>query len=105
ILATASGCWPRTAAPPAVPLRQVVLPDLSGVADSVKGQARALQNAVNAAVASPAATAAQRATAFADLGRLLLAAEWPGAAGTCFGNAELLAPGDARWPYYRGHAF
>ena len=39
------------------------------------------------------------------MGNLLLAAEYVDAAEPCYQNAQMLAPGDARWPYYLGHVY
>ena len=37
------------------------------------------------------------------MGKLLMAAQFRGAAEACFVNAEALNPRDYRWPYYLGH--
>ena len=47
----------------------------------------------------------RRGEAWGALGMLLLAADYPDAAGRCLRRAARAAPGDFRWPYYLGHAF
>jgi hypothetical protein len=42
------------------------------------------------------ASAAERATAYGDMGKLFVATELYDAAERCFSNARLLAPGDMR---------
>jgi tetratricopeptide (TPR) repeat protein len=86
-------------------VRPIVMPDLSSVDESVREQAHLRETALRRTMASMTSTAADRANAYGELGKLLLAAEYGDPAETCFGNAELLAPFDARWPYYRGHAY
>ena len=85
------------AAPPLLP---VVLPDLSGMHQSVQEQLRD-------AYASLALTPRQgeRSQAYGELGKLLMAAKYPDVAERCFQNAQLLDPNDFRWPYYLGHLF
>ena len=45
----------------------------------------------------------EAAVAFGRLGMMLMAAEFFESALPCFRNAAVLAPGDARWPYYLAH--
>ncbi len=45
----------------------------------------------------------RRGEAHGALGMLLLAADYPDAAGRCLRDAARLAPGEFRWPYYLGH--
>jgi tetratricopeptide (TPR) repeat protein len=48
---------------------------------------------------------AELATAYGEMGMLLLAAEYLEAAEPCFLNAQALAPSEVRWPYYLGHLY
>ena len=45
------------------------------------------------------------AKAYGEMGKLLMAAEFGQAAEPCLLNAQMLAPGDMRWPYYLGHLY
>jgi tetratricopeptide (TPR) repeat protein len=47
----------------------------------------------------------QLADAHGELGKLLMAANYPEAAKPCFLDAQTLAPSDHRWPYYLGHLY
>ena len=85
----------RTAAEPA--LLPVELPDLGSMHASVQEQ---LREAFALLTASES-----RSQAYGDLGKLLLAGQYLGVAERCFRNAQMLAPDDARWPYYLAHVF
>jgi tetratricopeptide (TPR) repeat protein len=43
--------------------------------------------------------------AYGDMGKLLMAADYPDAAEPYFLNAQTLAPDDYRWPYYLAHLY
>jgi tetratricopeptide (TPR) repeat protein len=96
---------PRGAHPPpnGAVEQPVPLPDISRVAADVQTQLREQHAAMNRAVAQASAPAADRATAYGDMGKLFIATELYDAAERCFANARLLAPGDMRWPYYLAH--
>src|SRR5579864_8220542 len=79
------------------PLQQLTLPDLSRVEPSVRAQINASYHALQSKKSD--------ANAYGETGQLLLAAEYPDAAETCFLDAQALAPMDARWPYYLGHLY
>ena len=85
------------------------LPDLSRMHAATRSQLgdayRELEAAEPAGRAgSPAgASDPRRGEAHGALGMLLLAADYPDAAGRCLRNASRLAPGEFRWPYYLGH--
>jgi len=78
------------------------MPDVSSAAPTVQAQLRdsyaTLQQKVSAAL-----PAAERASAYGDLGRLFLATEYLDAAETCFLNAQTLDPNELRWPYFLAH--
>ena len=86
-------------------LAAVPFPDLSRTDDSVRNQIQERHAALARAQAQPAITPLELAREFGNTGRLFLAAELPAAAEACFVNAETLAPGDMRWPYYLGHVY
>jgi tetratricopeptide (TPR) repeat protein len=93
-----------TAASDAAVVEQPVpLPDVSGAAADVQAQLREQHAAMSRVVAQASAPAADRATAYGDMGKLFIATELYDAAARCFANARLLAPGDMRWPYYLAH--
>lgn len=83
--------------------QSVALPDLSGAAASVRRQARERHARLEAKLAEPRTPPAELADAFGDLGLMLMAAEYYGAAEACFSSAIELAPDAMRWPYYLGH--
>jgi tetratricopeptide (TPR) repeat protein len=101
--AAACGAPDPSAAPTAMP--PVVLPDVSQLAAPVQRQLRDHFAALTRTLAKPGATATERADAYGELGRLLLATKLGRAAEASFLNARALAPGDHRWPYYLGHVF
>lgn len=98
-----------TAAP--ATLLPIVLPDLSGMHESVQAQLREAYLSLRTispsgqadAVAAP--RRAERSEAYGLLGKLLMAAKYPDVAEGCLRNAQTLAPDDFRWPYYLGHLF
>jgi tetratricopeptide (TPR) repeat protein len=85
-------------------LTPIVLPELSGLAESVQRQIRERKRELDQTLARPGASRAEQAAAYGALGRLLMAAKFSDAAATCFSHAESLAPDDMRWAYYSGHA-
>ena len=87
-------------APAAV--QPVALPDISRADEAVQAQLREQHAKMTAAVAQPGAPAADRAAAYGEMGKLLIATEFYAAAERCFQNARALAPGDMRWPLLPG---
>ena len=85
------------------------MPDLSRMHAATRSQLGDAYRELEAAepagrTGSPAAASApRRGEAHGALGMLLLAADYPDAAGRCLRNATRLAPGEFRWPYYLGH--
>jgi tetratricopeptide (TPR) repeat protein len=91
--------------PPATgALREVSLPDLTGMSPSVQQQLRD-QAAELSRLAAAKAPPDQQATAFGEMGKLLLAVESFDGAEACFLNASELNPSDSRWDYYLGHVY
>jgi tetratricopeptide (TPR) repeat protein len=98
----------ETAATPAQTanaVRPVVLPDLSHAAQTVRDQVGAADATVRAMQQDPSGDRAALAGAYGALGNVLFAAEYFMAAEAPYLNAEALAPGDFRWPYYLGHLY
>ena len=84
-------------------LEPAALPDLARVSDSVREQVQARWRPVERLQGGGAAPAASAAETYGALGMVLMAAEFPNAAIPAFRNAQALAPGDVRWPYYLAH--
>jgi len=108
VLITAAACQQKEkgAAPAPVQsaaLQPVVLPDISSAEPSVQKQLREQYATTTRVVAQASAPAADRASAYGDMGKLLVATEFYDAAERCFANARQLAAGDMRWPYYLAH--
>jgi protein O-GlcNAc transferase len=80
------------------------LPDLAKLAPSAQTQIRDAHARVTSLVAARA-PAADRSAAFGELGRLLLAAQFPDAPEPCFLNAEALDGSDFRWPYFLAQVY
>ena len=92
--------------PPDQRLEPVSLPEVSQVSDSVREQVEARWRPVERLQgdgAAPDASDASAAETYGALGMVLMAAQFPNAAIPAFRNAQRLAPGDVRWPYYLAH--
>ena len=83
----------------------MALPDLSRLEESVQAQLRERYAALTEKQNNPATPAADLATEYGEMGKLLLAAEFRDPAEASLLNAQALAPGDMRWPYYLGHLY
>jgi tetratricopeptide (TPR) repeat protein len=90
--------------PPASTLLPLQLPELSTGQQAVRKQVEAQVLRLNALLDSDEASRGQRADAFGDLGKLLLAGGHAEAAVSALQNAQTLAPTNTLWPYYLGHA-
>ncbi len=86
-----------------VRLEPVALPDLLRVSDPVRDQVQARWRPVEHLQRDGATPTASAAETYGALGMVLMAAEFPNAALPAFRNAQALAPGDVRWPYYLAH--
>jgi tetratricopeptide (TPR) repeat protein len=89
--------------PGASALRAVVLPDLTRVDGSVREQMREREATLQAVLARPTATKAEKAAAFGGLAVLLHASEFYEAAEPAYLNAQDLAPAEPKWPYLLAH--
>ena len=96
-----SGCSPSKPSPTIQP---VALPDTSSAAEPVQKQIRERYQSLQAALERQAPPS-ELATAFGEMGKLFMAAEYYDAADTCLRNARQLAPNDMRWPYLLGHVY
>ena len=88
------------AADPPVPL---ALPDLSMMLEPVQQALRERFAALQAIDERTGASSRERAAAYGELGRYLLAAEFLDAAGDSFAHAADLDGEDMRWPYFLAH--
>jgi tetratricopeptide (TPR) repeat protein len=86
-------------------LRPVALPDLSRVSPSVRLQLTDQYGVLMAAMEKSTGSSPGLGAAYGEMGKLLMAAEFSGEAEPCYLNAQALAPGDPRWPYYLGHLY
>jgi tetratricopeptide (TPR) repeat protein len=86
-------------------LRPVALPDLSRIEESVQTQLRERYASLTTKQNDPTTRAGDLAAEYGAMGMLLLAAELRAPAEAALLDAETLAPGDMRWPYYLGHLY
>jgi len=84
-------------------LREVTLPDLTQMVAPVQGQIRAAHEAVLQELQASPPNPQALSAAYGNLGRMLLAADYPDSAQPCFVNARDLDARDYRWPYYLAH--
>jgi tetratricopeptide (TPR) repeat protein len=84
-------------------LKTISLPDLSLMEPQVQRQIQDQYAALTSKSGSAATPQDELAAEYGAMGKLLLSAESLGAAETCLQNAQTLAPGEPRWPYYLGH--
>jgi tetratricopeptide (TPR) repeat protein len=87
------------------PLRAVSLPNLANASAQVRDQLRRQYEELTKKTQNPNSRPAELATAYGEMGMLLMAAEYRDAAEACFLNAQSLAPEVLRWPYYLGHLY
>ena len=81
----------------------VALPDLGALDPTVRQRLSEAHATLTAEAARADASSVARADAWGELGMLFMSVRFGAEAGSCFENAERLAPADARWPYYLGH--
>lgn len=101
----APGPSTSTAPPRPAPLRNVALPDLSGVDASVQTQLGERYATLNEALKRPGATSAEKGAAFGAVGVLMHAGEYFDAAEPAYLNAQDLTPDEPRWPYFLAHLY
>jgi tetratricopeptide (TPR) repeat protein len=105
LASVAAACSSKPAAPARSELRRVVLPDLSHVAPSVQDQLREGYAVLTRSLETRDIRPADLGEAYGRMGMLLMAAEFRNEAEGAFLDAEALAPGQPRWPYYLGHLY
>ena len=84
-------------------LQTVALPDAGRLHPAVQRQLAEAYRSLLTVARDPAAAAHPRSEAYGELGKLFMAAEFLQHAERCFGNAQVLAPSEFRWPYYSAH--
>jgi tetratricopeptide (TPR) repeat protein len=101
-----SSTGPVTLKPPkGLELRPVLLPDVSQMEAPVRTQVLERAASLTATIERTATAAFELASAYGEMGKLMMAAEQVEAAEACFLNAQTLAPTDRRWPYYLGQLY
>lgn len=107
LVACTAGCGSHEPAEDSRPpvLREVALPDLSAMAESVRTQIGERHAALTALAADRATPAKPLGDTYGEVGNLLMAAGHHPSAEPYFLNAEMLLPGDVRWPYLLGHVY
>jgi tetratricopeptide (TPR) repeat protein len=105
LLLVASGCSPSRREPSRATLTPVVLPDLSRMERPVQEQMRQAYASLVKKRDDASTPEGVLASAFGEMGNLLLAAEYLDAAEPCYLNAQALSPDDMQWPYYLGHLY
>ena len=86
-------------------IQPILLPDLSHMDEPVRAQLREHYESLELTRERAATPTAELGDAYGEMGKLLMAAEALDAAEPCYLNAQLLAPSDARWPYYLAHLY
>lgn len=86
-------------------LRPTPLPDLSHMTAAVREQIRERYSSLTSAIEDPGTTNGELSDAYGEMGTLLMAALFVDAPEPFYLNAQALAPGDRRWPYYLGHLY
>ena len=102
---SSAGARPTPAAPEGRPLLPVSLPDLAKMTPSVQRQIQVSHTSLSAQIANRQTATTSLAEAYGELGKLLMAADYPDAAEPCLVDAQRLAPGERRWPYYLAHLY
>ena len=103
--APAGSSGPVLAPPDGLGLQPVLTPDFSAMGASVAEQMQDRYASLTGAVADGDATPARLASAYGEMGNLLLAARETGMAEAYYVNAQTLAPGDRRWSHLLGHVY
>lgn len=84
-------------------LRPVALPDLAAASEAVRAQIRERYASLTERIDDRGTFPMDLASAYGELGKLLMAAQYGDAVEPCLLNAQTLAPSDMRWPYYLAH--
>jgi tetratricopeptide (TPR) repeat protein len=100
VVAMAGGSCRQSGAPVRSALLAVPSPDLSGMESHAQQQVRSQYSSLTEAIGNAGRPNDELSTAFGEMGKLFMAAEYNDSAERCFLNAIALVPGDARWPYF-----
>jgi tetratricopeptide (TPR) repeat protein len=73
--------------------------------EPARTQMQTRYSSLKSRIADSGATPGELAASYGEMGKLLMAATYFDAAESCYLNAQSLAPGDRRWPYYLGHLY
>ena len=114
----ASGCTTRNEPTPLRPIESstlkpidrntlpsFTLPDLSGATKAARTELREQYSVLKRKIDDPATSTVDLANAYGEMGKRLMAAEFRDSAERCLLDAQALAPGEMRWPYYLGHLY
>jgi len=104
LVAACGSSKPSAPASPALPSREVMLPDLARMDPPVQAQVKQ-RYATLMEKKKAGASGDELGKAYGEYAMLLQAAEYYEAAEPAYLNAQDLMPGDARWPYYLGHLY
>ncbi len=86
-------------------LQPVALPDFSRMSASVQEQMLSQVSVLRRKLEEPGTAPGELSAEYGRMGTLLMAGELLDAAESSYLNAQLLLPGDARWPYYLGQLY
>ena len=96
---------PTLAPPEGRGLQPVPRPELSAMGDAARQRIQQAYTALSRAVEDQGATPERLAKAYGDAGDLLMALSELESAEPYYLNAQILQPGDRRWPYLLGHLY
>lgn len=91
--------------PSGLGLQPVMWPELSRMEGPVRAQMKQRVSSLKTLFGKGDTARADLGVAYGEAGKLLMAASFLDAAETCYLNAQVLSPTDARWPYYLGHLY
>src|SRR4029453_12863589 len=100
VLAMAGGSCRQSGSAVRSALLAVPSPDLSGMELHAQQQVRSQYSSLTRAIGNAGRPNDELSTAFGEMGKLFMAAEYNDSAEPCYLNAIALVPGDPRWPYF-----
>ena len=84
---------------------EIPLPEITKLDEAVQQQLRNKQSALAALCECPGVSDARLSQAYGEMGMLYHSYRLYDAAEACYRNAQTLAPGTFRWPYYLGDVY
>ena len=108
------GCGPGSSRPQSpeasttrdgLALRPVPLPDVSQTSRSAQQQIQTQHAKLMALVSAETTSLPDLSLAYGEMGKLLMAAQYPEAAEAALVNAQTVDPSEFRWPYYLAHLY